>query len=126
MGMRLSGPKFEINQALDMPSEPIARGSLQVPGHGDPLCLLADHGTAGGYPKVATIISADLDAMTQLRVGDSVHFKPVSVETAIKAARDKAEWLTAFKEQIKAAQVSLEQRLWDNNLISGMILGERD
>ena len=126
MGMRLSGPKFEINQALDMPSEPIARGSLQVPGHGDPLCLLADHGTAGGYPKVATVISADLDAMTQLRAGDSVRFKAVPVEAAVRAAREKAAQLAALEEQIKAARVSLEQRLWNNNLISGMILGERD
>lgn len=126
MGMRLSGPKFEITQALDMPSEPIARGSLQVPGHGDPLCLLADHGTAGGYPKIATVISSDLDALTQLRAGDQVRFKPVSASEAVKAARDKAAKMDKLFEQIKAARVSLEQRLWSNNLISGMVLGERD
>jgi biotin-dependent carboxylase-like uncharacterized protein len=126
MGMRLSGPKFEINQALDMPSEPIARGSLQVPGHGDPLCLLADHGTAGGYPKIATVVTADLDAMVQLRAGDQVKFKAVSVEEAVKATRQKAATLEALAEKIKAARVSLEQRLWNNNLISGFYADEPD
>jgi len=126
MGMRLSGPKFEITQALDMPSEPIARGSLQVPGHGDPLCLLADHGTAGGYPKIATVITADLDAMTQLRAGDQLRFKAISVEAAVKAARDRAALLVKMAEHIKSSRVSLEQRLWSNNLISGFVAGEPD
>ncbi len=126
MGMRLSGPKLEVNAALDMPSEPIARGSLQIPGHGDPLCLMADHGTAGGYPKIATVISADFDVLSQMRVGDSLRFKAITADEAVAAARSRRAMIEATKEQIKAAQVSLEARLWGNNLISGVVTMERD
>ena len=126
MGMRLSGPKLKVNAALDMPSEPIARGSLQIPGHGDPLCLMADHGTAGGYPKIATVISADFDILAQLRVGDTVRFKPISAEQAVTAARNKRKMLDDVAAQISAGQVSLETRLWSSNLISGVVTMERD
>jgi len=88
MGMRLSGCNLPIIAALDMPSEPITRGSLQVPGHGDPICLLADHHTAGGYPKIATVISADLDALSQHRTGQSITFKSLTPKEAVQAARD--------------------------------------
>ena len=121
MGMRLSGPRLDVNASLDMPSEPIARGSLQIPGHGDPLCLMADHGTAGGYPKIATVISSDFDALAQLRVGDSVMFKAISVDQAVAAAREKSVFCDKVIQEIKAGQVSLEARLWSNNLISGII-----
>jgi allophanate hydrolase len=126
MGMRLSGPKLEVNAALDMPSEPIARGSLQIPGHGDPLCLMADHGTAGGYPKIATVISADFDVLAQMRVGDTLRFKAITADEAVKAARARRDQIEATKAQIKAAQVSLETRLWANNLISGVVTTEPD
>ncbi|MEP5760586.1 MAG: biotin-dependent carboxyltransferase family protein [Litoreibacter sp.] len=121
MGVRLSGPKLEINAELTMPSEPIARGSLQVPGHGDPICLMADHQTTGGYPKIATVISADMDAFTQRRVGDTFRFKAVSPQEANKAARDRAGLLMRLNTQIQEQRISLEQRLWTENLISGVI-----
>lgn len=121
MGVRLSGPKLDINAELTMPSEPIARGSLQVPGHGDPICLMADHQTTGGYPKVGTVISSDMDAFTQRRVGDSLRFKAICAEAANKAARARHAFLEDLDAQIKAGRISLEQKLWRNNLISGVI-----
>jgi len=120
-GVRLSGPKLQITQALDMPSEPIARGSLQVPGHGDPICLLADHQTTGGYPKIATVISADQDKMAQMRTGDSLRFKIVDVETATKANHIAQEMGVKLRQQIDDMRMSLDQKLWNSNLVSGII-----
>jgi allophanate hydrolase len=87
MGVRLRGSSLPIAAQLSMPSEAILRGSIQVPGHGDPIVLLADHQSTGGYPKIATIASLDQDAFAQLRPRDHVHFKLIGAEQAIEAAR---------------------------------------
>lgn len=65
MGVRLQGPMLPVNAALTMPSEPVLRGSVQVAGDGVATVMLADHGTTGGYPKLATVIGADLDRFIQ-------------------------------------------------------------
>src|SRR5262245_35910833 len=87
MGMRLGGPKLAISGDLDMLSEAIVRGSVQVPGHGDPIVLLADHQTTGGYPKIATVIAADQDGLAQLRPREALSFRAVTPEPAIAAIR---------------------------------------
>ncbi len=87
MGVRLQGPKLPIAAKLDMPSEALPRGSVQVPGHGDPIILLADHQTTGGYPKIAVLASVDQDGFVQLRSRDRVAFRAVSPERAVAAAR---------------------------------------
>lgn len=87
MGVRLKGPKLPIAAKLDMPSEAIPRGSVQVPGHGDPIVLLADHQTTGGYPKIAVLASADQDGFAQLRSRDQVMFRAVTPAQAAHAAR---------------------------------------
>jgi len=119
MGMRLSGCKLPVAAALDMPSEPITRGSLQVPGHGDPICLLADHHTAGGYPKIATVISADLDSLSQHRTGQSITFASLSPKQAVHAARERRIETDQMCEHIMRNRAGLATRLWNNNLISG-------
>lgn len=121
MGVRLKGTPLKINRALDMPSEAIARGSLQVPGHGDPICLLADHQTTGGYPKIATVISADQDKLVQMRVGDSFRFEKISVEEAIEIARNRNAQIDMIKAEIENNQTGLINKLWANNLISGVV-----
>lgn len=121
MGVRLEGQKLDINQALDMPSAPVARGSLQVPGHGQPICLLADHQTTGGYPKIATMISGDQDAFAQKRVGDAVHFIKIGVDDAINMARKRHLETARLKEEIDGNSSSLIHRLWSHNLISGVV-----
>ena len=121
MGVRLRGPRLQIESSLDMPSEPVARGSLQVPGHGDPLLLMADHQTTGGYPKIATVISCDQDRFAQLRVGDSVCFERCEVAEAIEEARTEHARRVALLAEVSAGIVSLDERLLSQNLISGMI-----
>jgi len=119
MGMRLNGYTIPISASLDMPSEPISRGSLQVPGHGDPICLMADHHTAGGYPKIATVISADQDALAQHRSGDKISFVSCTPLTAAQTARDRAEQIEALFQEAEQNKISLTERLWTSNLISG-------
>ena len=89
MGMRLSGPTLEMNSSLSIPSEPLMKGSVQVAGDGIPTILLSDHQTTGGYPKIATVISSDLDMLAQLRPNQPLRFKAVSPENAIRIARVK-------------------------------------
>lgn len=120
MGVRLNGPPLKIAAALDMPSEPIARGSLQVPGHGDPLFLLADHQTTGGYPKIATVISCDQDNFTQFRSGDRVRFDCIDVIDAVMATRNVHQARLKMFESFALNTISLEERLATSNLISGV------
>ena len=89
MGVRLEGPRLPVAAALDMLSEGLLRGSVQVPGGGEPLVLMADHQTTGGYPKIATMISADQDVFAQLRPRQPVRFRAVTVDHAVARARTR-------------------------------------
>ncbi len=96
MGVRLRGPALIPEGALSIPSEPVLRGSVQVSGDGVATVLLADHQTTGGYPKIATIISDDLDGFVQLRPRDAVRFKWISAEDAVGLARLRARAVQAY------------------------------
>lgn len=87
MGVRLRGPGLAPEAALSIPSEPILRGSIQVAGDGVAAVLLADHQTTGGYPKIATVVSAHLDGFVQLRPHDPVRFRAVTPAEAVALAR---------------------------------------
>lgn len=100
MGVRLSGPSLRPNATLDMPSEGITRGSIQVAGDGVATVLLADHQTTGGYPKIATILSIECDGFSQLRSHDSVVFEAISTKTAISAARTRSATRAAYLEKL--------------------------
>ncbi len=76
MGMRLEGPPLRHRHGFNIVSDAIATGSIQVPGNGQPIVLLADHQTTGGYPKIATVISADLPALGRLPIGSKISFTP--------------------------------------------------
>lgn len=89
MGVRLSGPPLPPNAPLDMPSDPVVRGSVQVAGDGVATVLLADHQTTGGYPKIATILSNDLDGFVQLRSRNPVRFEAITAAAAISALRTR-------------------------------------
>lgn len=89
MGMRLAGPTILPSARLDMPSEGIMRGAVQIAGDGVPVVMQADHGTTGGYPKIATVLDADLDAFVQGRPKQPVRFQPVSPAEAVAIARTR-------------------------------------
>lgn len=121
MGVRLDGPPLTLAGALSIPSEPIIRGAVQVAGDAVPTVLLADHGTTGGYPKIATVISSDLDAFTQMRARDPVRFRPIQPAEAVSRARTHAATVAAYLDSIARPRGTLLQRLMSENLISGVV-----
>jgi allophanate hydrolase len=123
MGMRLAGPALELGDALSIPSEPVLRGSVQVAGDGAPTVLLADHQTTGGYPKIATVIAPDIDALVQLRPGDRLRFVPVLAEEAVAIARHEAGVRQTYLTALERPRGGLEERLLNENLISGAVDG---
>lgn len=96
MGFRLEGPRLDTTGAAHLISEPIAFGAIQVPASGAPILLMADRQTAGGYPKIATVIAADLPIAGQLAPGDTVRFTACSRQEAMAALiDDERAWLRA-------------------------------
>jgi antagonist of KipI len=82
MGVRLDGPKFERMDDVDLISEAVAPGTIQVPPSGKPILLLGDCQTIGGYPKIGHVITVDLGVAAQLRAGDHARFSEVSLADA--------------------------------------------
>jgi allophanate hydrolase len=89
MGVRLNDSEkvFAAATNLFLASEAIVPGDLQIMGDGTPIVLMRDHQPTGGYPRIATIISADLDRFAQTRPGTSIAFTPVTVERAQQLLR---------------------------------------
>lgn len=87
MGYRLDGPRLEYADRTELLSDATPMGSLQVPASGWPILLMADRQTTGGYPKIATVITADLPLAGQLAPGDWIEFEPCSRTAAIEALR---------------------------------------
>ena len=77
MGMRLEGAKLKNLKKTNIKSEGLVRGTIQVPADGNPIILLSDHGTIGGYPKFGVVISADYDKLVQLPPGSKIKFKEI-------------------------------------------------
>jgi allophanate hydrolase subunit 2 len=82
MGYRLKGPKVEHKAGADILTDATPPGSIQVPGDGMPIILLADGQTTGGYSKVATVISVDQGLLAQARPGDKLRFQRVTITEA--------------------------------------------
>jgi len=122
MGYRLAGPALEHAKGFNIVSDGIAPGSIQVPGSGQPIILLADRQTTGGYPKIATAISADLPALGRMRPGDTVRFEPVTIEAAAAARRALLDWFEALPRHIVRVGPDTEHLL-SANLISGVTDG---
>jgi antagonist of KipI len=87
MGYRLDGPRLEHGGPADMLSDATPIGSLQVPPSGCPILLMADRQTTGGYPIIATVITADLPLAGQLAPGDWIEFEACSRAAAVEALR---------------------------------------
>ena len=85
MGFRLDGPKLTHAHGADIISDATPLGALQVPASGQPILLMADRQTSGGYPKIATVISADISVAGQLGPGDAITFAVCSPREAVAA-----------------------------------------
>ena len=82
MGMRLEGQKIENIVDTNIKSEGIIKGVIQVPADGNPIIMLSDHGTIGGYPKIGVVITSDYDRLVQLQPGSKIKFKEVDLSDA--------------------------------------------
>jgi allophanate hydrolase subunit 2 len=88
MGARLRGPRIAHTRGHDIISDGIALGSIQVPGDGQPIVLLVDRQSTGGYTKVATVCSFDIARIGQARPGQAVRFRAVTVDEAHRLLRE--------------------------------------
>lgn len=123
MGVRLEGAKLDHAGAADIVSDATVPGSVQVPGAGQPIVLLADAQTAGGYPKIATVITADLGRLAALRPGSTLHFAWVSADEGARIARaEEAETraLIAAIRPLPAEGIDLVA-LYTSNLVDGVV-----
>jgi allophanate hydrolase subunit 2 len=105
-------------------SDGIATGAIQVPGSGQPILLLADHQTTGGYPKIATVISADLPLVGRRRPGSRIRFAAVDVAEAERLRRTQRAALDALIASAVPARPTTGldlDRLHQANLISGVV-----
>lgn len=123
MGFRLEGAKIEHGAlGFNIVSDGIATGSIQVPGSGEPIVMMKDRQTTGGYPKIATIISIDLPRFSQVAVGKSVRFTAISQEEAIAAAKARHSELQAWVATRKPLKRELTSEfLLSLNLVDGFI-----
>ena len=101
MGVRLEGIELKRNHDIDLISEAVVPGTIQVPPGGKPIVLLGDCQTVGGYPKIAHVISVDLPTAAQLRLGDRVRFHEVSLTEAHQLLAERERDLAEFRVGIK-------------------------
>jgi biotin-dependent carboxylase-like uncharacterized protein len=107
MGYRMSGPKISHAQGFNIVSDGIVAGSVQVPGAGEPIVMMADCQTTGGYPKIATVISPDLRVIAQRRPGAAVRFEGVDIAAAQEAARERAQLLSSLSARARPFRAGL-------------------
>ena len=98
IGCRLSGPKLIHNDGPDVISDGNTFGTIQIPGSGEPIILLSDRGTTGGYTKIASVISADWSRLAQLVPGCTVKFQEVSLEQAYQFKQEEENILNSLRE----------------------------
>jgi biotin-dependent carboxylase-like uncharacterized protein len=126
MGMRLSGEKLSHIEpkAADIISDGMIPGAMQVPASGDPIILLADSQTVGGYPKIGVVITADLPRLAHMRPGQSLRFQWVTHEQAMQALKDQyvalQQWVATL-QMIHLDGIVDSEQLLALNLVSGFL-----
>jgi allophanate hydrolase subunit 2 len=106
MGYRLSGTALERNEKIDLLSHAVMPGTIQVPPNGQPIVLMSDAQTTGGYPKIGSVIYADLWKLAQIRLNGTVRFVPTTQHEARAALLEERQYL----RQIEAAIALREER----------------
>ena len=127
MGMRLDGAPLSHVQGYDIATDGVVNGSIQVPGNGLPVLLLRDRQTTGGYPKIASVVSADLPRLGAMRPGDVVRFAAVGIDEAVALRRAQQQRLDELCRSLRPVRrfgaVDLAA-LMSENLISGVVAGD--
>lgn len=97
MGYRLKSFKLELKQNIDLLSEAVTMGTIQVPPDGQPIILMADRQTVGGYPKIGYVASIDLPLLSQVIPGEKLSFEEISLEKAQKLLIDREKLVKELK-----------------------------
>jgi len=123
MGYRFEGPPIRHAADYNIVSDGIASGGVQVVGSGQPIIMLADRQTTGGYAKIATVISADLPVLAQCRPGHTVRFQAVSVEEAEDLRAAMLDSIARLMQALYRAGSPVDEtmNLLDTNLIDGIV-----
>ena len=124
MAFRLSGPRLQHVGDANIVSDAVLPGSIQVPGSGIATVLMRDCQTTGGYPKIATIISADLDRMARSAPGCEVRFSVATLDEAAAASRQNSQDVEAMLASVQPIpDLQAEDALHTVNLIDGVTAG---
>jgi biotin-dependent carboxylase-like uncharacterized protein len=121
MAYALEGPRLVHARGHDIVSDGAAMGAIQAPGSGAPFVLMADRQPTGGYPKIATVIGADLGRMAQRRPGDTLRFTAVDWETAVAARAALRKEMAAGAILSPLAAGISDAALLAENLIGGVV-----
>lgn len=97
MGYRFTGPALSLEEQFELLSEGVTYGTVQIPSNGQPIILMADRQTTGGYPKIAQVITADLPTLAQLQPNSTIQFVEVTHEEAEQELLRHARMLEAVK-----------------------------
>lgn len=105
MGYRLNGPKIKFKENIEMISEEVSFGTIQIPPDGNPIILLADRATAGGYPKIAHVASFDIQKLVQLKPSNKVKFKKISLKEAEYLYLKREKYIEELKKSVKLISI---------------------
>jgi len=119
MGLRLAGQALTHRGSADIVSDGVLPGTIQVPGNGQPIVLMRDCQTTGGYAKIGCVIAADLDRLGQMRPGNCLRFIAISQEDGLAATRSYIRMLRDLPAYLETA--INPTRLYTENLISGVV-----
>ena len=121
MAYALEGPRLTHAKGFNIVSDGIALGAIQVPGDGWPFVQMADRAPTGGYPKIGTVIAADLGRLAQMRPGAQLTFQAVTVDQAVAAWRQARAFMEAAGIAPQGAGELTSETLLSRNLVGGVV-----
>ena len=124
MGYRMDGPLVEHVGAADIISDAIPLGAVQVPGHGQPIVMLADRQTTGGYTKIAVVCSADVAALAQRLPGQKVRFERIALKDAVALVREEKRKRDELLQVRAAYRSTSREKAPEVVPVSGPVRGE--
>ncbi|HEX6309387.1 MAG TPA: biotin-dependent carboxyltransferase family protein [Longimicrobiales bacterium] len=101
MGIRLTGPELRLEGSYDLVSSPVGTGTIQVPPSGEPIVLMADHQTVGGYPRIGSVITVDVPLLAQAAPGTRLRFRDVGMAEAQSLYLERERNLRMFAESLR-------------------------
>ena len=111
MGYRLQGPAITLSEPRQMISEATSFGTIQVPSGGQPIVLMADRQTTGGYPKIANVAAVDLPLLAQMLPGDTVRFEPISLDHAQELDANREVAFIKLNDQLEPLRQVLQSHI---------------